>query len=413
MTASTGWSAVSTAREKLQVVDNIKFGAQYGAFASCRIVATINPNAALRNPANPGCLSAGGRATLLGLIPGSQPAFGGVTPQVVAAIDRLSTVNEVGDQRSVYNQDSENYAFFTHNIFKVTDRLSLTVGARYTHERKKFDAEFNNNNTICPAQQAALDPLISSTNPALAALAPLLGGIVTLTCTGNSTSALNLLDLNDKFSESQWTGTAVLSWKPIDPLLVYASYAKGYKAGGYNLDRSDLGSAIFPRSNANAANLSFEPEKVDSYEVGAKLKLRGFSLNVAAFREEFKSFQLNTFNGSVFVVQNINACKTDLGGADQDASGVTGACPGGKTKPGVISQGVELEAVFNPVRNIQVTAGYTYADTKYRKNLVGSTQGEALDPALFLLPGQPAVERTEARRHHVGGMDPGHRHQRP
>ena len=368
-------------REKLQVVDNIKFGTQYGAFAACRTIATLNPNAALRNPANPGCLSAGGRATLLGLVPGSTPAFGAATPTIIAGIDRLSTLNDLGDTRSVYNQDSENYAFFTHNIFKITDRLSLTVGARYTHEHKKFDAEFNNNNTICPAQQAALDPLLAT--PAAAAA----GLIITLTCTGNSSSALNLLDLNNEFSESQWTGTTVLSWKPIDPLLLYASYAKGYKAGGYNLDRSDLGAALFPRTNANAANLAFEPEKVDSYEVGAKLKLHGFSLNVAAFREEFKSFQLNTFNGTVFVVQNINSCKTDLGGADHDSSGVTGACPGGKTKPGVISQGVELEAVLNPAPDVQITAGYTYADTKYRKNLVGSTQGEALDPALFLLPG--------------------------
>ncbi len=368
-------------REKLQVSDNAKFGTQYGAFAACRTVATLNPAAALRNPANPGCLSAGGRATLLGLAPGTSPAFGAATGAIIAGIDRLSTLNDLGDQRAIYNQDSENYAFFTHNIVKITNTLSLTLGARYTHEKKKFDANFNNNNTICPQQQAALGPLLTTSAAGAAGL------IITLSCTGNSSSALNLLDLNSQRSESEWTGTAVLSWKPADSTLLYASYAKGYKAGGFNLDRSDLGSALFPRSNANADALQFEAEKVDAYELGVKFKTRGFSVNVAAFRQEFKSFQLNTFNGTVFVVQNINSCKDDLNGADQDSSAATGACTGG-TKPGVISQGFEIESVLSPSRNVQISAGYTFADTSYRKNLVGSTLGEALDPALFLLPGK-------------------------
>ncbi|MBB5684345.1 TonB-dependent receptor [Sphingobium boeckii] len=364
--------------EKLQVVDNIKFGSQYGAFAACRIVATVNPAAVLRDPTAPGCLSAAGRVTLTN-------AFGAAAPLMIGGIDRLSTVNNVGDVRSVYNQQSENYALFTHNIINITDTLNLTLGARYTHEKKDFDADFNNNNTICPAQQAALGPLLG--NPALAALA---GGIVTLTCTGNSSSSLNSLDLQDSFKDSEWTGTAVLSWKPTDQLLTYASYSKGYKAGGYNLDRSDLGglTGVFsPRTNADAPGLRFEPEKVDSYEIGLKYNGRKFNLNVAAFRQEFKTFQLNTFNGSIFIVQNIAACDTDLGGQDSDNSPATGACAG-KTKPGVISQGVELEASIYPARDVAVTAGYTYADTHYRNNLVGSSSGEPLSNALFLLPGQ-------------------------
>ena len=360
--------------EKLAVHDNFKFGTQYGAFASCRIVATINPAAALQNPAATGCLSAAGRATLT-------PAVG---PTIIAGIDRLSTVNNVGDNLAVYNQKSENYAFFTHNIINFTDSLSLTLGARYTHEAKDFNATFNNNNTVCPAQQAALGPLLA--NPALAALA---GGIITLTCTGNSSSQLNTLNPTSSRRESEVTGTAVLSYKPTPRLLTYASYSKGYKAGGFNLDRSDLGgpNGVFsPRSNADAVGLQFEPEKVDAYEVGAKYNIKGFNLNVAAFRQEFKTFQLNTFNGSIFIVQNIASCANDLGGADSDNSIATGTCTG-KTKPGVISQGVEVEAALYPVRDVQFTLGYTYSDTHYKRNLVGSSQGEALSPALFLLPG--------------------------
>jgi outer membrane receptor protein involved in Fe transport len=372
------------AKEDLHVADNTRFGTQYGAFAACRIVATVNPAAALRNPANPGCLSPGGRAVLTGAFAPLGPAGG----LIIQGIDRLSTVNNVGDVRANYYQDSTNYAFFTHNIIKITDKLSLTLGARYTNEKKEFEADFNNNNTICPAQQAALGPLL--VNPAIpAATRTLIGGIVTLTCTGNSSSALNNLDLQSERKEDEWTGTGVVSYKPNQDTLLYASYSKGYKAGGFNLDRSDLGSALFPRSNADAANLQFAAEKVDAYEIGAKISgPGGLTFNVVAFRQDFQDFQLNTFNGTVFIVQNINACGTDLNGTDQDPSGATGQCAPDNVKPGVRSQGVEIEMSGRVGRDLRITGGYTFADTKYRRNLIGSSQGEALDPFLFLLPGQ-------------------------
>lgn len=125
---------------------------------------------------------------------------------------------------------------------------------------------------------------------------------------------------------------------------------------------------------------------VVAYEIGFKYTGRRFTLNGALFRQDFKTFQLNTFNGSVFIVQNIASCKDDLNGADQDNSVVTGTCTAG-TKPGVRSQGLELEAAIYPVRDININFGYTHSDSKYRHNLVGSSQGEPLSPALFLLPG--------------------------
>ncbi|HEX9965256.1 MAG TPA: TonB-dependent receptor [Allosphingosinicella sp.] len=375
------------AKEDLHVADNTRFGTQYGAFAACRIVATVNPAAALRNPANPGCLSPAGRATLTGAFAPLGPAG----TALIAGIDRLSTVNNVGDVRANYYQDSTNYAFFTHNIIKITDQLSLTLGARYTSESKDFSADFNNNNTVCPAQQAALGPVLAGLPnvPATATARALLAGVITLTCTGNSSSALNGLNLQSERDEDEWTGTGVLSYKPNADTLLYASYSKGYKAGGFNLDRSDLGSALSPRSNADAANLQFAAEKVDAYEIGAKISgPSGLTFNVVAFRQDFQDFQLNTFNGTVFIVQNINSCSTDLGGADRDISGATGACAPGNVKPGVRSQGFELEMSGRIGRDLRFTGGYTFADTKYRRNLIGSSSGEPLDPFLFLLPGQ-------------------------
>lgn len=368
--------------ENLQVVDNLRFGTQYGAFAACRIVATVNPAAFLRDPTKPGCLSTAFVAPGVTARAAFGAGFNQAAPLVLGSIDRLSQLNDLGSIRDVYNQTSENFAFFTHNIFKLTDTLSITGGLRYTNERKVFDANFNGNNTLCPAQQAALRPLL--TNAALASLA---GGIITLTCTGNSSSDLNALRLNNRLREGQFTGTGVLSWKPIKELLVYASYSRGYKAGGYNLDRSDLGTALFPRTAADAANLRFDPETVNAYEAGLKYASSDFTFNFAGFRQEFKNFQLNTFNGTNYVVENIGSCSTSLNGGDTDASATTGRCPG-KVNYGVLSQGFEMEAGLYPVRNFAVNLGYTFAHTRYRNNLVGSQSGAPLDPALFLLPGR-------------------------
>ncbi len=367
------------ANEKLQTRDNLRFGTQYGTLATCRIAIAINP--ALVNPSAQNCF--GPNIAALTGANGGAGAFGAATPAFVAAINNLGTVNDRGGTGDVYNQKSENFAVFTHNIVHITDTLDLTLGLRYTNETKDFNATFGNDNTVCPTNRALLGNFL--TVPALAGLA---GGLIALSCQGNSTSELNGVSIADSRDEDEFTGTAVLSWKPTDDLLTYASYSRGYKAGGFNLDRSALANPVFFNRNAiNVSNLQFGAETVDAFEIGAKYSTRAFGLSVAAFRQEFTNFQLNTFNGSVFLVQNVNACGTSLGGADTDASAATGACSPDDVTPGVISQGFELEATLNPTRDLGMTIGLTYADTSYENDLIGNDTGAPLDPALRLLPG--------------------------
>jgi iron complex outermembrane receptor protein len=367
------------ANEDLGVADNLRFGSQYGRFAACRII-NGGGLAFSFDPTSTGCINPALRPTVSG-------AFGAAGPAILAGFDRLDTVNNVGETASFYNQNSKNFAFFTHNIFEITDGLKATIGLRYTHETKTLNATFGNNNTACPAQQAALSPFLS--NAGLAAVA---GGLISLSCQGNSTSELNGVSINDKRSESQLTGTGILSYKVTPDLLIYGSYSRGYKAGGFNLDRSALKSPIGSFAAAGGAQalvkaLEFDPEINNAFEIGAKYSVHGFNLSIAVFHQAFRNFQLNTFNGSVFLVQNINSCKTDLAGGDRDLSAATGTCTAGNTKAGVISQGVELEASMSPIRDLHVSAGLTYANTKYAKNLIGNERGAALDPALRLLPG--------------------------
>jgi outer membrane receptor protein involved in Fe transport len=379
------------AHEKLTLEDDIRFGEDYGPFAACRLLAGTgnSPSPLLTlgalNPNFSGCMTPPARAAVTAQL-------GALAPLLVPGLDALSRIGDSGDVHSRYYQKSENWALFTHNIFHVTDRLDVTIGLRYTHEKKRFSADLNNDNAICSALQARNpggpnDLYEIATNPAFGAGASLAQGILTLGCLGNGSPALNALDLNDSFKDGEFSGTGVISYKATDDMLLYASYSKGYKAGGYNLDRFELGStglnpvpAVFsPRSDADASSLRFAAEKVDAYELGLKFGKRHWSANIAAFRQEFSNFQLNTFNGTSFVVQNINGCGSALTATRQ--------CDG-KVKPGLISQGVELELTASPVRTLNVTGGLTYARAKFANRLVGSGDGTVpLDPALFLLPG--------------------------
>ncbi|MGB3711438.1 MAG: TonB-dependent receptor [Erythrobacter sp.] len=368
------------ANEKLETRDNLRFGTQYGTFVSCRIAIAINP--ALVNPSEDDCFGPAGFGAL-SAANGGAGAFGPATPLILAGITNLSNVNDLGGLGDVYNQTSENYAFFTHNIFHVTDNLDLTLGLRYTNETKDFDASFTNDNTICPTNRALLSPLLASQ-----ALAGLAGGLIALSCQGNSTAELEGVSIDDSRDEDEFTGTAILSYKATPDLLLYGSYSRGYKAGGFNLDRSALGNPVtFNVANIDAASLQFEEETVDAFEIGAKYATREFGASVAIYRQEFTNFQLNTFNGSVFLVQNVNSCDTSLGGADQDGDASTGTCSPDDVAPGVVAQGVEFEAYARPTTDVNITLGLTYADTSYEDDLIGDDTGAPLDPALRLLPG--------------------------
>lgn len=370
------------ANEDLEVRDNLKFGSQYGTFASCRIALALQPalgplGITVPDPSRASCFSPTATAVI-----GSGAVFGAATPLIVAGLNNLSQINNLGGTGDVYRQNSKNYALFTHNIFHVTDALDLTLGLRYTNETKQLDATFANNNTFCPANRALLTPLLATP------LAGLAGGILGLSCQGNSTSELDGVSISDERNENEFTGTAILSWKPTPDLLTYASYSRGYKAGGFNLDRSALSNPLVLNVNAlDPSVLQFDEETVDAYEIGLKYATREFGVSVAAFRQEFSNFQLNTFNGSVFLVQTVNGCNDELGDADRDASGATGACEVDNIAPGVIAQGFEIEAGFNPIPDLALTMGLTYANTSYEDDLIGNDTGAPLDPALRLLPG--------------------------
>ena len=379
------------ADERLTVKDNLKFGSQYGRFAACRIISG-GGLAGLYSPTSPLCVApVVGPATIAG-------ASGASGPDILAAFGVLDAMANVGSTVDTYNQHDKNFALFTHNIVHLSSKLDFTFGVRWTTDKKDFSSTFGNNNTACPTIQGLVLDDLSSTNATARALA---GALIGLSCQGNSTAELNGVSIKDTRSENRFTGTANLSYRPTEDFMAYMSYSRGYKAGGFNLDRSALKGPTFPFSStvggaqALTGKLKFDPELVNSYEIGFKWQQGKFNLNMTVFRSDFSNFQLNTFNGTVFLVQNINGCKSSLGFADRDASDATGTCPSGDVGWGVRATGFEVEAGFNPARNFRVTAGLTYTDTYYRDNLVGNLAGAPLSSSLRVLPGKRVSNAPE------------------
>jgi outer membrane receptor protein involved in Fe transport len=214
------------------------------------------------------------------------------------------------------------------------------MGLRYTQEKKDLDSSYSNSDggAGCAASRARY-PIVAAVLPAAA--------VPTWYNFGCGTFAdpiYNDLTTAQSIDEDDVSGTLKLAYKLTPQLMSYVSYARGYKASGFNFDRErnavPTSGVPGPPLFTVDADTSFAPETVDSYELGAKFLSEGrrFRMNTALFSQEFQDFQLNTFTGTAFVVVSI---------------------------PEVTSQGVDLDFDIKPVEHLVFNAGVTYAKTEY------------------------------------------------
>ncbi len=369
------------ANEDLEYRDNLRLGSQFGAYSNFLV-----------NQSVPGFAALGGYANLNGVVNALLLGRGAPAPVAALVASQVSpiTLSNVGETADNFKQNSRNFAVFTHNQIKIVDTVTLTLGARYTNEEKTLDANLASDNTACASILNSANKVAAlGANPALAATAATIAGTLrslsSLPCISNLNTVVDGT-YNAKKKEDRFTGTAVLSWKPTTSTLLYGSYSRGYKAGGFNLDRAPLN-----RNAINVNDLIFQPEIVDAYEAGLKYSKPRFNFALAFFREDFKDFQLNTFNGTSFVVVNIESCQDPLGAAA--AGRLFGSCTG-KSRAGVRSDGFEIEAAFRPARSLSINAGFTYTDTSYRTRLT-ALGGNALTNDFFLLPGHTISNAPE------------------
>ncbi|WP_286774497.1 MULTISPECIES: TonB-dependent receptor [unclassified Sphingomonas] len=153
-------------------------------------------------------------------------------------------------------------------------------------------------------------------------------------------------------SFSNVSPTVVLGYNVNRDVNLYLKYAKGYKAGGYNLRASTI--ARFEQG--------FGPESLDSYEAGIKSSWLNNHLraNLAVFQSNYRDIQVN--------VQS-----------DPTNPAITDILNAGKAR----IKGAEFDLTMKPSSNLSVSLNYAYLDAKYLK-IVSQTGADVTKNYFFV-----------------------------
>lgn len=167
--------------------------------------------------------------------------------------------------------DTETYAVFGDFTFDISQQLSISAGGRYTWDKRRADILRQNY---------------------LGGGSPLFGGAgVAFGAPGTN--------FNGEREYRKFTPRVSVSYKPTPDHNLYASYAQGFKGGGFDprgvgVNAPDLNSDGIRQDSEIAVFLSFRPESVDSYEVGYKGNFMDGALYVAVagFYADYKDVQI-------------------------------------------------------------------------------------------------------------------------
>lgn len=212
--------------------------------------------------------------------------------------------------------NTKNYAFFGQIDYELSPLISFTVGGRYTHEKKDFNGGqtdlngFNYKLFNCPVYG---DPC---------------------------TTALGFPDPNQPLryyvpqtqykTFSNFSPKLGVQFHPTDDIMVYGSWSRGYKTGGWTTRLSN------PLPYAPG----FGPEKAETFEVGVKSQFlnRRLQVNAAAFTTKYDGIQLNFLQGVSPTIQNAGTARI---------------------------KGFELEVVAVPADGLTITSSVGYTDAYY------------------------------------------------
>lgn len=240
---------------------------------------------------------------------GTQTAATATSPATPIPSNLLDGYITTSDARST----TQSYAGFAQLTWHITDSLRFTPGLRYTYEKK--DADY----------AAVVSGGLATTNAALQAA---------------KLSIFRPQAYQVAFDAGALTGDANLSWQATEAVLVYASYARGFKSGGINLAGLPFNSTNNPALNRAVVS----PEKSNAYEVGIKSQWfnRLLTANLALFRTDVRDFQANVVDTGPGALRGYlaNVAK-------------------------VRSQGVEWDLLLSPVSGLSGYVRGAYTDAKY------------------------------------------------
>ena len=231
------------------------------------------------------------------VVPG-MPEFG--------TLGDIFIVNQAAIGRNQHTHATQiSYAGFAEATYEISDEWAVTAGYRYTKDIRKFrryqwgtDGSFDAGN-FCPGM-----PLDA-----------------------NGAATMEYCDNEVRYGRA--TPRLIVNYDVNDDIMVFASFARGYSAGGMNGD-------IRMRP--------FEPEISDNWEIGMKSRFADdrVQLNVNAFFNEYENQQI-----TVSRIQN-GQPTADLINAQQ-----------------ATLKGIEMEMQATPMANLYLTASMGYISGEY------------------------------------------------
>ena len=222
-----------------------------------------------------------------------------------------------------FHENEKVYALFGSLSWNITSKLKLTGGIRAISDHKSVTAnsDYGTDNST-----------YGNYTPGPAVIQPIVDmffghGFGTPVTTGSF-----------KRIDKTVLPSGKLQYQFAPRLMVYASYSRGFLAGGFNGQDT----------SGSAASVPFKPEYVNAYEIGFKGKFfdNKVLLNLAGFRSDYKSLQVTSI----------------LQGTGINVVGATAIRNAGSA----LSQGVEGEAEWAINSHFRLTADATYLDSHYK-----------------------------------------------
>lgn len=188
-----------------------------------------------------------------------------------------------------FDYDDESKAVFGHIEWTVSDQLGLAAGVRRTWDTREMSPS-----TFAP------DGSCSQVNP--------FTGLTACPVTGKEDFSATTFDVS-------------ASWTPSEDLLVYASFRRGYRAGGLNVPAFPA-----PPPLPQDEYASYDPEFVDDIELGVKWDFNLGSaparLNAAFFWDDFTDIQVSNTVNYLDANGNIRAASVYRNVAEAEIKGV-------------------------------------------------------------------------------------------
>lgn len=186
------------------------------------------------------------------------------------------------DPDVAFKQRTVSYAAFLQDEWQIADQWKLISGLRYWHDERQgsyFGRDIGGFTGV---------EIIFNENE----IFPVLPG-----------SSITTSDTTKKFDDV--TARLELDYKPTDSMLLYLSYNRGSKSGGFTFS---TGTPFPGAEQAFLEGIPFKPEVLNSYETGLKTDLGRFAtLNLSAFYYAYDDYQAFAQVGPVQSIVNLNA----------------------------------------------------------------------------------------------------------